>query len=145
MEYITNLLYDGNVSKLADFAAKGLEFFEHCGKIGICTCEEIMPIQNINLGTSSYTTQTTPISKDNLKVIEVTTPFMIVGSLLANEQKLLENLGLSIANNNLVGLIEQETIMDTLKKLETKENIRDMIVISNLATQQSTANIKVRH
>jgi hypothetical protein len=70
---------------------------------------------------------------------------MIVGSLLANEQKLLENLGLSIANNNLVGLIEQETIMDTLKKLETKENIRDMIVISNLATQQSTASIKVRH
>ena len=145
MEYITNLLYDDNVSKLADFAAKGLEFFIHSGKIGICTCEDIMPIQNINLGTSSYTTQTTPIPKDYLKVIEVTTPFMIVGSLLANEQKLLENLGLSIANNNLVGLIEQETIMDTLKKVETKENIRDMIVISNLATQQSTASIKVRH
>ena len=145
MEYITNLLYDDNVSKLADFASKGLDFFLHCGNIGICTCEDVMPIQNIKLDKSSYTTQTMPIPKDNLKVIEVTTPFMIVGSLLANEQKLLENLGLSIANNNLVGLIEQETIMDTLKKVETKENIRDMIVISNLATQQSTASIKVRH
>ena len=102
-----------------------------------------MPISNLNKGIYSNTTQTTPISQDDMKIIEVTIPFMVVGSLLENEQDLLDNLGLSIVKNNLVGQIEHETVIDTLKKLETKESIRDMIVISSFPSQQSIADVKV--
>ena len=144
MEHIVALLDENNIAKFSEYASNGLDFFLHYGNIGICACEDIMPIQNFKLGTYPYTKQTTPISKENQKIIEVTIPFMVVGSLLANDKDLLESLGLSIVKDNLMtGQIQQETIIDTLMKLETKEFIRDLIVISNFPSQQATASVKV--